>query len=207
MKRQESNTQGVFPFTSKLFGATWQRLRGPTEDCVPPSDFGLDFFQLKLAKQSGGKKPNKLIFGGLEQVTSLSHAEGQRGWTEVYASTGIKVKIYFSDTWAKNYDSYFKKKEKRKNRTASYCFTTPFPQCLTSSTSILFYFFGPPTHYMQFEPFHFQNQFKAKTLDLVLPPRKQKQSAARAGERFPPPASPTADTPHYPTPPPLIPSE
>lgn len=89
---------------------------------------------LKLAKQIGGKKTNKLIFGGLEQVTSLSHAEGQRGWMEVYASTGIKVKIYFSYTWAKNYDSYFKKKEKQKNRTVSYCFTTPFPQCLTSST-------------------------------------------------------------------------
>lgn len=99
-----------------------------------------------------------------------------------------------------------KRKKKEKNRTVSYYFTTPFPQCLTSSTS-LFVCFGPPTHYMQIEPFHFQNRFKAKTLDLVLPPRKQKQSAARAGERFPPPASPTADTPHYPTPPPLIPSE
>lgn len=54
----------------------------------------------------------QLILGGLEQVTSLSHAEGQRGQMEDLVSTGIKVKIYFSCIWAKKYDSYFKKKEK-----------------------------------------------------------------------------------------------
>lgn len=81
-------------------------VRNPTPRVVFPSPqrflepLGSDFeVRLKVVflrptSENFHKKTNKQIFGGLEQVTSLSHAEGQRGWTEVYVSTGIKDLLF-----------------------------------------------------------------------------------------------------------------
>lgn len=140
------------------------------------------------------------IFGGLERVTSLSHAEGQRGRTEVYASTGIKVKIYFSYTWAKNDDSYFKKKEKGKNRAVSYCFTTPFPQCLTSSTSFFFFVLVPQLTICRLSRFIFRTDSRPKRWTwfcLHANESKVQPELARAFHRpHPQPLTPPTTLPH-----------
>lgn len=71
---------------------------------------------LRPTSENFHKKTTKQIFGGLEQVTSLSHAEGQRGWTEVYASTGIKSRFTFPTLGPKMMIHILKRKKKEEEQ-------------------------------------------------------------------------------------------